>query len=334
MRNFGSLFSRRSDAANRLRGEIEILRESPLLDPVWYRNTYPDFRDAPVDAARHYLEYGAREGRDPSPLFNTKLYLNQNPEVASSGMNPLVHYLRRGQDKPGPADVTSTFAIAAEIRQLLELNLFDEAWYLRTYPDVDGSVVNPLEHFCVYGWKEGKNPNQFFDTSWFAKKYLGSRLDENPVLTYALDNWRRGYSPSLVFDGDKYLEEHQDVRRADVNPLVHYLTYGRREGRRIFAVDEGLRQAVPSAPSLVRNPGLVGYARHFLSRGGLSGASTFNSSRLNVHFIVPDFSPGGGGHTTIFRFCRLLELSGHSVSIWILGRSHHHDASAAHMKQS
>jgi glycosyltransferase involved in cell wall biosynthesis len=44
----------------------------------------------------HYLEYGAAEKRDPSPLFDTSYYLEHNRDVASSGMNPLEHYLRHG----------------------------------------------------------------------------------------------------------------------------------------------------------------------------------------------------------------------------------------------
>ncbi len=84
---------------------IDVLRMSPLLDPVWYRQTYPDLRDAPIDVARHYLERGAREGRNPHPLFDTNYYLEQNPDVAASGINPLIHYILYGEAegrKPNP----------------------------------------------------------------------------------------------------------------------------------------------------------------------------------------------------------------------------------------
>ena len=45
-----------------------------------------------MDAALHYLAYGAREGRDPGPRFSTHEYLVQFPDVAASGLNPLAHY--------------------------------------------------------------------------------------------------------------------------------------------------------------------------------------------------------------------------------------------------
>jgi hypothetical protein len=58
---------------------IAILRKSHFLDPSWYRQTYPDLRGRPIDAARHYLEHGAKEGRNPHPLFDTNFYLRQYP---------------------------------------------------------------------------------------------------------------------------------------------------------------------------------------------------------------------------------------------------------------
>ena len=51
---------------------------------------------AGTDPVTHYLRYGAGEGRHPSPLFDTVLYLAKHPDVAGVGANPLVHFLRAG----------------------------------------------------------------------------------------------------------------------------------------------------------------------------------------------------------------------------------------------
>ena len=95
----GKIAPLRGTGARRLDEDVALLRKSPLLDPVWYRKTYADLRDTPIDVARHYLEYGAREGRNPGPLFDTKLYLAENPDVAKSEINPLVHYLVIGSKR-------------------------------------------------------------------------------------------------------------------------------------------------------------------------------------------------------------------------------------------
>jgi glycosyltransferase involved in cell wall biosynthesis len=50
----------------------------------------------------------------------------------------------------------------------------------------------------------------------------------------------------------------------------------------------------------------------------------FDPQKLNIHWVIPDFSAGAGGHMTIFRIVRLLELLGHSNTIWI------HDAGRVH----
>ena len=57
---------------------------------------YPDVCEAGVDAARHYVEYGAAEARNPSPHFDGNYYLDQHPDVRRAGQNPLVHYLTHG----------------------------------------------------------------------------------------------------------------------------------------------------------------------------------------------------------------------------------------------
>jgi ADP-heptose:LPS heptosyltransferase/GT2 family glycosyltransferase len=116
---FRRFSSRKSEAARRLAEEIELLHNSPLVDPVWYRQTYAELRDTPIDVARHYLEHGAAEGRNPGPFFDTNFYLDQNPDVANSGMNPLVHYILYGVDErrnPSPHfNVNSNLSQNSEI---------------------------------------------------------------------------------------------------------------------------------------------------------------------------------------------------------------------------
>jgi hypothetical protein len=89
----------------------------------------------------HYVAYGAAEGRDPNPLFDTDWYLAQYPDVRGSALNPLAHYLKYG---------------AAEGRN--PSPLFDTGWYEATNPDVARSGLNPLVHYLDYGAAEGRAP--------------------------------------------------------------------------------------------------------------------------------------------------------------------------------
>src|SRR5207244_4899454 len=73
-----------------------IIRASPLFEPDWYLERYPDVRAAGVDPALHYVRHGAAGLRDPGPCFDTAWYLACYSDVAASGINPLLHYVRRG----------------------------------------------------------------------------------------------------------------------------------------------------------------------------------------------------------------------------------------------
>jgi hypothetical protein len=84
--------------AERPVGELEaLLRRSKLFDAGWYLTKYQDVRNRKLDPVRHYLRYGANEGRDPGPAFSTKGYIARNPDVQAAGINPLVHYLVYGR---------------------------------------------------------------------------------------------------------------------------------------------------------------------------------------------------------------------------------------------
>jgi cellulose synthase/poly-beta-1,6-N-acetylglucosamine synthase-like glycosyltransferase len=74
-----------------------LLRKSHLFDRNWYLTKYPDVASSGLSPLVHYLRKGAEERRDPSIEFNTAAYLNHNNDVSESGMNPLVHFLLFGK---------------------------------------------------------------------------------------------------------------------------------------------------------------------------------------------------------------------------------------------
>src|SRR5262249_26107225 len=73
-----------------------VIIRSGLFDRDWYLQNNPDVAESGIDPIRHYLEHGAMEGRDPCPKFSTRGYLALNPDVAVAGINPLVHFIKHG----------------------------------------------------------------------------------------------------------------------------------------------------------------------------------------------------------------------------------------------
>lgn len=51
----------------------------------------------------------------------------------------------------------------------------------------------------------------------------------NPVIHYMYHGFKEGRKPSLKFDNKYYMKRYKDVRRSKLNPLVHYALYGKKK---------------------------------------------------------------------------------------------------------
>ena len=71
-----------------------------------------------------------------------------------------------------------------------------------------------------------------FDRAWYLEQYPDvRRVDIEPAWHYLTFGASEGRDPGPQFDSSWYFEQYPDVRRAGLNPLVHYLRYGQSEGR-------------------------------------------------------------------------------------------------------
>ncbi|HVB15513.1 MAG TPA: glycosyltransferase family 9 protein [Stellaceae bacterium] len=76
--------------------DYEDVQRSGLFDAEYYLATYPDVAQRNIDPLVHFLEDGAREGRDPNPDFDAAFYLEQCRARGEQPENPLLHYVRIG----------------------------------------------------------------------------------------------------------------------------------------------------------------------------------------------------------------------------------------------
>ena len=70
--------------------------------------------------------------------------------------------------------------------KIMESGLFDKNFYLKAYPHVEKSGMDPLFHYLFYGAAEHKSP-----------------------------------SPS--FNLKRYLHEYPEIEKNNLNPLIHYI---------------------------------------------------------------------------------------------------------------
>jgi hypothetical protein len=80
----------------KLQQDIGLLLTSEYFDAQWYLDTYPDVAASNTNPAEHYLKFGAKEGRFPSPRFDGNWYLKRYPDIAIADINPLIHFIKFG----------------------------------------------------------------------------------------------------------------------------------------------------------------------------------------------------------------------------------------------
>ena len=90
-----SILSRILKNKRRIRLDAELILASDFFDPEWYQTQY-GLDGTAFELAEHFLLRGYTSLLDPSKNFSTSAYLFDNPDVISSPINPLVHYLNFG----------------------------------------------------------------------------------------------------------------------------------------------------------------------------------------------------------------------------------------------
>lgn len=66
--------------------------------------------------------------------------------------------------------------------------LVDKAWYSQRYPDRQQPDLDPANHYLAIGWKDGFDPNPWFQTTWYARisgiQEADTRQDKCPLLHF------------------------------------------------------------------------------------------------------------------------------------------------------
>ena len=123
-----------------------LRRHLPVyFDAEHYARINTDARAYKHGVVRHWLDHGAREGRDPHPLFDTRHYRAQFAQYPGA-VNPLLHFLLVGRRQR----VSPTRWFSYEV-------------YLSANTDVMPEKIEPYEHFVRFGVYENRRSTDLFD---------------------------------------------------------------------------------------------------------------------------------------------------------------------------
>jgi hypothetical protein len=178
----------------------DLVLRSDLFDLTWFCGAYG------ADAGTALMDWcatGWRQGQQPNLYFDTNWYLEYYRDVASEGVNPLVHYIQHGERegrRPSllfdPIWYRETYGLAetdATLAHYLRERLtgtvspnpdFDCDFYLTTYTDVAAAGMDAFAHFMERGFREDRSPSPDFDTAYYRSRYLRLQPDTNPLVDY------------------------------------------------------------------------------------------------------------------------------------------------------
>lgn len=195
-----------------------LVRKSGLFDPAFYLEQYPDVAAAGVDPLHHYLTKGFTYLRPPGPLFDRNYYLHQVPDLDETVANPLVHYLTCGR--------------YTGLRPNL---LVDPDYYALHNPEILSSGLNPIAHFLENGRKNKHicSPSPYFDPLFYCRKYPDAARSANDPIAAYTHFLRLGVAerrqPGVFFDTAWYLDKTPVLHERNIDPLNHYFLFGIRE---------------------------------------------------------------------------------------------------------
>jgi hypothetical protein len=200
------------------KNQVSVFAGSQWFDSKWYVEALDDEEVDILFAIKHYILLGATQEKDPCPLFSTKYYLQTYLDVATSGLNPLFHYISFGMSEKREIkesiyasdisleQVVDRYELTAnetkDVKLIQKSKWFSKNWYVDTYPELNISANKAAKHYYLFGTTEEKDPCPYFSTSF-------------------------------------YLMCHADVAAIGINPLLHYVKYGQNEGRAVLVSKYG-----------------------------------------------------------------------------------------------
>jgi hypothetical protein len=164
-----------------LHGERTGAKPSTWFEPGWYREHYR--LDESKSPLAHYLAKRVTGLYSPNPDFDVKQYCADRPRGAPEAHDPFEESVlamgggndieaspeapHAGQPFPSYEEVVAAAGVDSEalrqvLRQFIQRAVVDEAYYLRTYPDVAEGIVagyvgSAREHFIDQGYFEGRS---------------------------------------------------------------------------------------------------------------------------------------------------------------------------------
>jgi O-antigen biosynthesis protein len=220
---------------------------SYLFDATYYLEKNPGIDGSEVDPLIHFIEYGCYESRNPHPLIDFEYIRSLDPYLLPTICSSSEFYEALNYDLVDPSPY------------------FSLEYYRSQKPKLPTSGL--LKHFLSQGLQSGFRPNAFFDPLWYYRQLDGVHDVWSGLRHFVSVGDRQGRASSPAFDGARYLERYPDVAAAGEPPLAHFLVRGIGEGRASFPAQDpsaslgflGQVEADGSASEIIESDAVASY---------------------------------------------------------------------------
>lgn len=162
-----------------------------------------------------------------SGFFDEEYYKRQFPDIVID--DPIIHFSTAG------------------IKQLANpSSIFSVKEYCIENPDLPFDTMNLLLHYLRYGIFERRKVissfydiiinSEYFDEEFYCREHGDELGSLTPAEHYLLLGWKKGYSASTKFIEKSYCDFHVEMENGNINPLYHYIYWGKDEGRCAFSL--------------------------------------------------------------------------------------------------
>lgn len=343
------------------------LDPNPYFSGIAYLDQYPDVASANYTPFLHYINHGMKEGRDvflsgwgklefrkakfeevteTKRYFQREHYVRQAKDLEKFDDDALVaHFLTVGIlaglepcpkffdaiSKGEPRDIKIEEILGAlQKNEILDRRLTKRSSNLQSREDGQKTAdeIGPKD-ITDHQRNELDLIRSEFDFDFYrSQKTSFEGNDEDLLLDFYQIGWKEGYDPNPNFSTRFYLESNQDIASANINPFVHFLVFGKTEGRR--PKFEKVHKLITDKNSTALPKNMQNLFLASSKQVSNRRATKAWPNCLSIHWIVPDFSKGGGGHMTIFRMIRYLENFGHNCTVWIDSPKQHSNEADAY----
>jgi hypothetical protein len=190
-------------------GAAEDRRPCSGFDTGWYARHYLNADSPSTDALAHFLTTGLREGAVPAAALYRADVLRQVAECPVAERSALLHRLER--------------VVKAE--EEIVTALVDEDWYHHA------DRPSAARHYREKGWREGRNPNPWFDTQWYLEQNPDVRNEDIcPLDHFVRIGAAEGRRPHPMFDIESYARRYLSGSKPIAEALLHFMTIGLDKG--------------------------------------------------------------------------------------------------------